>query len=98
MISTISQKSRNVGYFRCIEDVTGYDVEEVSGAWTAKPLKNISALKGSVLMDLGGIVKVSGQILRKVKPIENHDSNTFYIVLPGGDSRTLDSAPVARLG
>ncbi len=98
MISTISQKSRNVGYFRCIEDVTGYDVEQVSGTWTAKPLKNISALKGSVLMDLGGIVKVAGQILRKVKPIENQDTTAFYIVLPGGDSRTLDSAPVARLG
>ncbi len=112
--SAFAQVAPRVGYFICVSGCTVYtDVSENAidhNSWNANTTSQVIAV-GTILEDMGEIAKVSGQILRKVRPVVQVATGTgvlttYWIVVPGGEypiagvatAGTLTVAAVARLG
>ena len=93
--SQMAQIGRRINYFRCLADISGYDVSQNTtdyNSWKVNVNAGTQSTSGTILQDMGEMAKVSGQIFRKVREIVNQTqatgaltSEVFWIVVPGGE-------------
>jgi hypothetical protein len=101
--SQMAQIGRRINYFISVADVSGLAGAAIvagsdSNSWTyatgysATTLVQIATAAGTILQDMGEMAKLNGQVLRKVRLIDNQAEATgntssvvYWIVVPGGE-------------